>query len=66
MHCTPAALKLSEHLGEVGGESKLQSEALVAFVGHITFSNAGWEVGASPRTATPPEKEDAYQYNYEA
>ena len=58
MHCTPAALKLSKHLDELGGDTKLQFKALVALLGHITFSNAGWEVGISPRTATPPEKED--------
>ena len=56
IHLTPAALGFSEHLGEVGGETKVQSEALVALRGHITFSSAGWEVGISPRTATPPGK----------
>ena len=57
MHCTPAALKPSKHLSEVGGDTKLQSKALVALLGHITFSSAGWEVGISPRTATPPREE---------
>ena len=42
MHCTPAALEFIKHRGEMGGE-RLQSKALVALLGHITFSKAGGE-----------------------
>lgn len=43
-----------KHLGEVGGDTEVQSNALVALLGHITLSKAGGEVELSPRTATPP------------
>ena len=54
MHLTPAALPPMKHLGEVGGETELQSNALVALLGHITLSKAGGEVESSPFRATPP------------
>ena len=52
---TPAALKVPKHLGVIGGEVALHSEAPIALLGHITSSTPTGAVVTNPPIAVPPE-----------